>query len=155
MSATLLGEPDVGLLTPPEMARKAGQIAYSIPKVPVLVDADTGGYSSVCGVFVECVACAAIATPFESPLCTCISSHCATPPPPPSTHTSHLTPLAPTHPCSPASGGGSVLNVQRTVRQLMNVGAKGCFLEDQAWPKKTGQLRNKAVISMEEFAAKV
>lgn len=43
VSATLLGEPDLGLLTPPEMARKAGQIVYSIPKVPVLVDADTGG----------------------------------------------------------------------------------------------------------------
>lgn len=42
VSATLLGEPDLGLLTPPEMARKAGQIVYSIPGVPVLVDADTG-----------------------------------------------------------------------------------------------------------------
>jgi 2-methylisocitrate lyase-like PEP mutase family enzyme len=42
VSATLLGEPDLGLLTPPEMARKAGQIIYSIPNVPVLVDADTG-----------------------------------------------------------------------------------------------------------------
>jgi methylisocitrate lyase len=52
-------------------------------------------------------------------------------------------------------GGGNVLNVQRTVRQLINVGAKGCFLEDQRWPKKTGHLRNKDVISMDEFAAKV
>jgi 2-methylisocitrate lyase-like PEP mutase family enzyme len=42
VSATLLGEPDLGLLTPPEMARKAGQIIYGIPNVPVLVDADTG-----------------------------------------------------------------------------------------------------------------
>lgn len=42
VSATLLGEPDLGLLTPPEMARKAGQIVYSIPGIPVLVDADTG-----------------------------------------------------------------------------------------------------------------
>jgi hypothetical protein len=41
------------------------------------------------------------------------------------------------------------------VRQLINVGAKGCFLEDQRWPKKTGHLRNKEVISMDEFAAKV
>jgi hypothetical protein len=54
-----------------------------------------------------------------------------------------------------AAGGGNVLNVQRTVRQLINVGAKGCFLEDQKWPKKTGRLRNKEVISMDEFAAKV
>jgi 2-methylisocitrate lyase-like PEP mutase family enzyme len=29
-----------------------------------------------------------------------------------------------------------VLNVQRTVKQLINVGAKGCFLEDQRWPKQ-------------------
>lgn len=47
VSATLLGEPDLGLLTPPEMARKAGQIVYSIPGVPVLVDADTGVCVSV------------------------------------------------------------------------------------------------------------
>jgi hypothetical protein len=53
------------------------------------------------------------------------------------------------------AGGGNVLNVQRTVRQLINVGAKGVFLEDQKWPKKTGQMRNKDVISMDEFAAKV
>jgi 2-methylisocitrate lyase-like PEP mutase family enzyme len=44
VSATLLGEPDLGLLTPPEMARKAGQIVYSIPGIPVLVDADTGEF---------------------------------------------------------------------------------------------------------------
>lgn len=43
VSASLLGEPDLGLLTPPEMARKAGQISGSIPNIPVIVDADTGG----------------------------------------------------------------------------------------------------------------
>jgi 2-methylisocitrate lyase-like PEP mutase family enzyme len=48
-----------------------------------------------------------------------------------------------------------VLNVQRTVKQLINVGAKGCFLEDQRWPKRVGHMRNKEVISMEEFAGKV
>eukprot|EP00879_Flechtneria_rotunda_P013606 GHRR01014212.1.p1 GENE.GHRR01014212.1~~GHRR01014212.1.p1 ORF type:complete len:246 (+),score=68.49 GHRR01014212.1:762-1499(+) len=53
------------------------------------------------------------------------------------------------------TGGGNVLNVQRTVKQLINVGAKGCFLEDQRWPKKAGHMRNKEVISMEDFAAKV
>ena len=42
VSASLLGEPDVGLLTPPEMARKTSQICMSIPRVPVIVDADTG-----------------------------------------------------------------------------------------------------------------
>lgn len=135
-----------------------------------------------------------------------------------------------------AAGGGNVLNVQRTVRQLINVGAKGVFLEvrrclrllalaslrrvacmyrlllqtalvwqaqaqpredarreaqrqqgrgggavpecvahavampcccllhariaathpqDQEWPKRAGHMRNKEVISMEEFAGKV
>jgi hypothetical protein len=53
------------------------------------------------------------------------------------------------------AGGGNVLNVQRTVKQLINVGAKGCFLEDQRWPKRVGHMRNKEVISMEEFAGKV
>lgn len=57
--------------------------------------------------------------------------------------------------CVFPAGGGNVLNVQRTVKQLINVGAKGCFLEDQRWPKRVGHMRNKEVISMEEFAGKV
>lgn len=48
-----------------------------------------------------------------------------------------------------------MLNVQRTIRQLIAAGCKGCFLEDQAWPKRMGHMRNKEVIEMEEFAAKV
>ncbi|MEW5301814.1 MAG: hypothetical protein WDW36_004649 [Sanguina aurantia] len=93
VSASLLGEPDLGLLTPPEMARKASQISASIPSIPVIVDADTGG--------------------------------------------------------------GNVLNVQRTVRQLIAAGCKGCFLEDQQWPKRMGHMRNKEIIGMDDFAAKV
>lgn len=31
------------------------------------------------------------------------------------------------------TGGGNVLNVQRTVKQLIAAGAKGCFIEDQEW----------------------
>jgi 2-methylisocitrate lyase-like PEP mutase family enzyme len=69
VSATLLGEPDVGLLTPPEMARKCNQIANSSPSMSIIADADTGG--------------------------------------------------------------GSTLNVQRTIRQLIANGCKGCILEDQ------------------------
>ena len=42
VSATVLGEPDVGLLTPPEMARKAGQITGAVPLLPVIADADPG-----------------------------------------------------------------------------------------------------------------
>ncbi|EFJ40546.1 hypothetical protein VOLCADRAFT_84447 [Volvox carteri f. nagariensis] len=93
VSASVLGEPDVGLLTPPEMARKAGQITSAVPLFPVIADADTGG--------------------------------------------------------------GNVLNVQRTIRQLITSGCKGCFLEDQAWPKRMGHMRNNEVIEMEEFAAKI
>ncbi len=48
VSATLLGEPDVGLLTPPEMSRKTSQICMSIPQIPVIVDADTGKLDSFC-----------------------------------------------------------------------------------------------------------
>jgi len=65
----MLGEPDVGLLYPPEMARRTNQIAAAAPGVNMLVDADTGG--------------------------------------------------------------GSVLNIQRTVRSLIKAGAKGCVIEDQ------------------------
>lgn len=93
VSASLLGEPDVGLLTPPEMARKASQICAATPQLALIADADTGG--------------------------------------------------------------GNALNVQRTVRQLIAAGCKGCVLEDQEWPKKPGHMRNKEVVSMEEFASKV
>lgn len=53
------------------------------------------------------------------------------------------------------TGGGNVLNVQRTVRQLIAAGCKGCFLEDQQWPKRMGHMRNKEIIGMDDFAAKV
>lgn len=53
------------------------------------------------------------------------------------------------------AGGGNVLNVQRTVRQLIAAGCKGCFLEDQEWPKRPGHIRGNEVISMDEHAAKV
>jgi len=95
VSATLLGEPDLGLLTPPEMARKVGQICTAARSLTVLADAD--------------------------------------------------------------SGGGNLLNVQRTIKQLIASGAKGCFIEDKEWPKhpSPGNLRNDPVIAMEEFAGKV
>ncbi|KAF5834096.1 Pyruvate/Phosphoenolpyruvate kinase-like domain-containing protein [Dunaliella salina] len=93
VSATLLGEPDIGLLTPPEMARKSSQICTAVPQIPVIADADTGG--------------------------------------------------------------GNVLNVSRTIRQLINAGCKGAIMEDQQWPKRAGHMRNKECIAMEEFASKV
>jgi len=93
VSATQLGEPDLGLLTPPEMVRRTGQICNSVPDFPVIADID--------------------------------------------------------------SGGGGILNVQRTIKSLMASGASGCILEDQAWPKRMGQLRARAVVPTEEFISKV
>lgn len=93
VSATQLGEPDVGVLTPPEMARRTGQICGAVPDFPVIADAD--------------------------------------------------------------SGGGGVLNVQRTLRSLMSAGASGCVLEDQVWPKRLGYIRNKEIVPREEMVAKI
>nr|KJB29034.1 hypothetical protein B456_005G083900 [Gossypium raimondii] len=81
LSASLLGKPDFGLLTPPEMAATARTVCAAAPMIPIIADADTGG--------------------------------------------------------------GNALNVQRTVRDLIAAGAAGCFLEDQAWPKKCGHMRGK------------
>jgi 2-methylisocitrate lyase-like PEP mutase family enzyme len=38
------------------------------------------------------------------------------------------------------TGYGSELNVERTVRALVRMGAAGCFLEDQVWPKRCGHM---------------
>lgn len=54
-----------------------------------------------------------------------------------------------------STGGGNVLNVQRTIKQFIAAGAKGCTLEDQKWPKKSGSVRGKEVIGMDEHIAKV
>lgn len=93
VSATHLGEPDVGMLTPPEMASVTSLISNSIPTLPLISDAD--------------------------------------------------------------AGGGTVLNVQRTIRALIASGAKGCVLEDQAWPRKLGYMRSKDIVPPEEFVAKL
>ncbi|CAN0928538.1 Carboxyvinyl-carboxyphosphonate phosphorylmutase, chloroplastic [Linum grandiflorum] len=53
------------------------------------------------------------------------------------------------------TGGGNALNVQRTTKDLIAAGAAGCFLEDQAWPKRCGHMRGKQVIPAEEHAAKI
>lgn len=93
VSAAQLGLPDIGLLTPPEMADVARVVCKSAPLIPFIADADTGG--------------------------------------------------------------GNALNVQRTIKDLINAGAAGCFLEDQAWPKKCGHMRGKQVIPAEEHAIKI
>jgi len=53
------------------------------------------------------------------------------------------------------TGYGNPLNVHRTVTELIAVGAAGCFLEDQQWPKKCGHMRGKRVIEREEYIHKV
>jgi len=53
------------------------------------------------------------------------------------------------------TGYGGVLNVVRTVRELIEAGAKGCFLEDQVWPKRCGHLMGKKVIPLEEHEQKL
>lgn len=53
------------------------------------------------------------------------------------------------------TGYGNPLNVIRTVRELINAGAGGCFLEDQQWPKKCGHMRGKRVIERNEYIDKI
>ncbi len=92
VSATAIGEPDLGLLTQTEIVQHARQVCRSV-KIPIIVDADTGY--------------------------------------------------------------GNPLNVIRTVRELVDAGAAGCFLEDQQWPKKCGHMRGKRVIEREEYIDKI
>lgn len=53
------------------------------------------------------------------------------------------------------TGYGGPLNVQRLVRELVAMGARGVILEDQRWPKRCGHMRDKEVIPAEEHAAKI
>jgi methylisocitrate lyase len=53
------------------------------------------------------------------------------------------------------TGYGGPLNVQRMVRELVAMGARGVLLEDQRWPKRCGHMRGKEVIPAEEHAAKL
>ncbi|MGQ9572879.1 MAG: isocitrate lyase/PEP mutase family protein [Dehalococcoidia bacterium] len=53
------------------------------------------------------------------------------------------------------TGYGGPLNVQRMVRELVGMGARGVILEDQRWPKRCGHMRDKQVIDAEEHAAKI
>jgi methylisocitrate lyase len=50
---------------------------------------------------------------------------------------------------------GGPVNVQRMVRELVAMGARGILLEDQRWPKRCGHMRGKEVIAAEEHAAKI
>ena len=92
VSATAIGEPDLGLLTQTEIIERARRVCHSV-NIPIIVDADTGY--------------------------------------------------------------GNPLNVIRTVRELIDAGAAGCFLEDQQWPKKCGHMRGKRVIERAEYLDKI
>ncbi|MDG2384700.1 MAG: oxaloacetate decarboxylase [Pirellulaceae bacterium] len=92
VSATSLGEPDMGLMTQTEMLERARRICGSV-QIPILVDADTGY--------------------------------------------------------------GNAMNVYRTVSDLIDAGAAGCFLEDQVWPKRCGHMQGKRVIERSEYADKI
>ena len=53
------------------------------------------------------------------------------------------------------TGYGNPLNVYRTVTELIDAGAAGCFLEDQLWPKRCGHMRGKRVIARDEYVQKI
>jgi methylisocitrate lyase len=92
LAATLLGEPDFGLLTQTEVVA-ASQRICSVVDTPVIVDADTGY--------------------------------------------------------------GNALNVIRTVHDLRRAGAAGKFIEDQILPKRSGHMKGKQVIALDEQLKKL
>jgi 2-methylisocitrate lyase-like PEP mutase family enzyme len=53
------------------------------------------------------------------------------------------------------NGYGNALNVQRTVRLFERAGAQAIQLEDQAFPKRCGHLRDKVLIPCAEMAGKI
>jgi methylisocitrate lyase len=53
------------------------------------------------------------------------------------------------------TGYGDAGNVERTVRELAQAGAAGCFLEDQVWPKRCGHMEGKQVVPLEEYLDKL
>merc|ERR1719310_629936 len=53
------------------------------------------------------------------------------------------------------TGFGEAEMVTRTVREYQAAGAAGLHIEDQVFPKRCGHLDGKALVSMEDFAAKV
>ena len=53
------------------------------------------------------------------------------------------------------TGYGNALNVYRTVIELIHRGTAGCFLEDQAWPKRCGHMRGKQLVARDEYVQKI
>src|ERR1700675_1634747 len=53
------------------------------------------------------------------------------------------------------TGYGNELNTTRTIREYERRGVAGLHIEDQGFPKKCGHLDNKAIISLDEYLAKI
>ena len=53
------------------------------------------------------------------------------------------------------TGYGNALNTYRTVNELIDTGAAGCFLEDQVWPKRCGHMRDKGVVEHGEYLERI
>jgi 2-methylisocitrate lyase-like PEP mutase family enzyme len=53
------------------------------------------------------------------------------------------------------TGYGNAFNVERTVDELVRIGAAGCFLEDQVWPKRCGHMEGKRVVPLDEYLPKL
>jgi 2,3-dimethylmalate lyase len=53
------------------------------------------------------------------------------------------------------TGYGNPLNVWKIVKDLVRMGAKGIFLEDQVWPKRCGHMAGKTVIPKEDYILKL
>lgn len=92
LSASLLGEPDFGLLTRTQVLTAADHIANAV-SIPLIVDIDTGY--------------------------------------------------------------GNAFNVEKTIEALLRMGAAGCFLEDQVWPKRCGHMEGKRVVELDEYLPKL
>jgi methylisocitrate lyase len=46
-------------------------------------------------------------------------------------------------------------DVDGTVRALVDIGAAGCFIEDQVWPKRCGHMSGKQVVALEDYLPKL
>jgi 2-methylisocitrate lyase-like PEP mutase family enzyme len=53
------------------------------------------------------------------------------------------------------TGYGNAFNVERTVGELRRMGAAGCFLEDQVWPKRCGHMEGKRIVPLEDYLPKL
>jgi isocitrate lyase len=52
-------------------------------------------------------------------------------------------------------GYGNIFNVQRTTELYVNAGLAGAHIEDQVMPKRCGHIAGKALVSAEEYIAKL